>query len=358
MERVIILLCSTGHGSGAERVLESLLTGATDRRQQISVASTPSSSVSSCARDLGYEWLPWNSDHDGVRQNLRAYFRFLRAHKRPGDLVHAWHTRHLEWALFLGKRWNVPSAGTIHDDPEPAHGHFGRARRWVVRNAAERLSGVVAVSSAIAQRCAELNWNCEPVVIRNGLPDVPLPRREPASALRLGFMAATVPWKGATLLPELVRRMGDSPVEWHLFGTPELETIPIVEELSSRPRVTFHGQTPLTEALRHIDVLLHLSLALDPYPTVLLEAARAGIPAIASTTGGAPEIVDDGRTGLLVPAGDISAIEVAIRRLLQNPGLREQMGATARGRYEREFRVAAMVAEYFAFWNGLRSPSP
>jgi glycosyltransferase involved in cell wall biosynthesis len=91
---------------------------------------------------------------------------------------------------------------------------------------------------------------------------------------------------------------------------------------------------------------------------VLLEAARAGLPAIATCTGGSPEIVSEGITGLLVPSNDVHATEMAIRRLVQEPHSRRAMGEAARMRFESEFRVERMVADYFTFWNGLRSTQP
>jgi len=357
MDRTVILLGSHDHGSGAERVLEYLLTGSISRRDEICLLSPASSSVTTFAQNLGYTWIPWETRTDSLKENLRAYWRLVHHPDfDPGDgIVHSWHTRHLEWAWMLGRHWKIPASGTIHDDPHPEHHHFGRVRKKIIRASAKRLDGVAVVSAAIEKRCAELGWTCNPVIIRNGLPNAPLVHGEPSSVLRLGFLAATVLWKGVTLLPELVHSTTDLPVEWHLFGAPEPETVPFVEKLSRLPGVHFHGQVPLDAALPHIDVMLHLSLALDPYPTVLLEAARAGIPVIASRTGGTPEIVADGQTGVLVPAGDVPSIEAAIRHFLAYPESRRQMGLAARKRFEKNFRVAHMVADYFAFWDRLRS---
>jgi len=356
MKRIVILLGSTGHGSGAERVLEYLLEGAVDHREQISLLSTPSSSVTARARDLDYEWLPWQSDHDGIRQNTLACLQFLREQRRPPvDLVHSWHTRHLEWALLLGRLWGAACSGTLHDDPFPSHGHFGCLRKKVIRFSARHLDGLAAVSDALALRCRQLGWPRDITVLHNGLPDSPPARRESSDELRLGFMATTMLWKGIGILPGLVQQTMDLPLQWNLFGGCE-NTGVILDSLRKSPRVHYHGTVPLEEALRHIDILLHLSTSLDPYPTVLLEAARAGIPAIATNTGGSPEIVADGRTGILVPPGNSAALENAIRQLAGDAALRHALGNAARLRFESDFGVARMVADYFAFWNRLRAP--
>jgi len=360
MSRIVILLCSQGHGSGAERVLEYFLAGACDRREEICLVSPESSSVTAVARDLGYSWTPWKATNDALANNLRALFHLIRTEGRSpmGSLVHAWHTRHLEWALALGRLWRVPSSGTLHDDPDPAHHLVGNVRRKIIRAAAARLDGVAAVSKALARRCSDLGWSHPVAVLRNGLPDSPKsPRPKSEAPLRLGFMASGLLWKGTGLLPELVRRTEDLSLQWNLFGTPSTETIPALTAIKNRPNVQCHGQVTLDEALAHIDVLLHLSLTFDPFPHVLLEAARAGLPAIATATGGSPEIVENAVTGLLISPNDVTAAEQAIRRLYEQPETRATMGEAARARFLSQFRVERMVADYFSFWNRLRSAS-
>jgi glycosyltransferase involved in cell wall biosynthesis len=168
-------------------------------------------------------------------------------------------------------------------------------------------------------------------------------------------MASGSLWKGTALLPELIRHTEDLALQWNLFGTTSAETSPILAQIENRPNVRLHGQVTLDEALAHIDVLLHLSLTLDPFPTVLLEAARAALPVIATRTGGSPEIVENAVTGLLIPPNDVAAAEQAIRHFYDEPEIRVAMGKAARTRFQSQFRVARMVADYFSFWNGLRS---
>jgi glycogen(starch) synthase len=63
---------------------------------------------------------------------------------------------------------------------------------------------------------------------------------------------------------------------------------------------------------------------------VYIEAMASGCPVIASTTGGAPEAVTDGKTGFLVPPHDVEALVIALDRLLSDSSLRQQMGLAAR----------------------------
>jgi len=79
-------------------------------------------------------------------------------------------------------------------------------------------------------------------------------------------------------------------------------------------------------------IALTPSISFDSCPTVTLEAMAVGRPVIASRIGGLSDIVVDGETGFLVPPGDTLALREAIERLLDDPALREQMGARAKQR--------------------------
>ena len=84
------------------------------------------------------------------------------------------------------------------------------------------------------------------------------------------------------------------------------------------------------------------SLVLDASPTVAMEAMSIGRPVIASRIGGLSDIVVDGETGFLVPPGDWRALREAIQRLLDDPSLRERLGAMAKQRVV-EFQARTVV---------------
>ena len=84
------------------------------------------------------------------------------------------------------------------------------------------------------------------------------------------------------------------------------------------------------------------SLCLDASPTVTLEAMACGRPVIGSRIGGIVDQIIDGETGLLVPPGDEQALCKAMQRLVDDPDLRERMGAAARVRVI-EFQASAVV---------------
>ncbi|ALJ33962.1 glycosyltransferase [Azospirillum brasilense] len=68
----------------------------------------------------------------------------------------------------------------------------------------------------------------------------------------------------------------------------------------------------------------------EAYGMALLEAQAAGLPVVAGRTGGVPDVVRDGMTGLLPPVGDVEAFAAAVRALLGDPGKRRRFGEAAR----------------------------
>jgi glycosyltransferase involved in cell wall biosynthesis len=78
--------------------------------------------------------------------------------------------------------------------------------------------------------------------------------------------------------------------------------------------------------------LLVLPTRREGLPNVVLEAAAMGVPSVTTTATGAIDSVADGETGILVPPDDPHALAAAISALLKDPGLRRQMGESARRR--------------------------
>jgi glycosyltransferase involved in cell wall biosynthesis len=89
----------------------------------------------------------------------------------------------------------------------------------------------------------------------------------------------------------------------------------------------------------------------DGLPTVLLEAMALGTPCVATPVTGIPEVVQDGRTGLLVPPADPVRLAAALGRLLDDATLRTRLAEQARTLVEAEFdvhRQAGALRQIFA----------
>jgi glycosyltransferase involved in cell wall biosynthesis len=84
------------------------------------------------------------------------------------------------------------------------------------------------------------------------------------------------------------------------------------------------------------------SIVPDSCPTVVIEAMAVGRPVVGTRNGGIPDVIDDGRTGILVPHSDPAALAGALERLLRSPKLRRQMGDAARLKFE-QFAASRVV---------------
>jgi glycosyltransferase involved in cell wall biosynthesis len=117
------------------------------------------------------------------------------------------------------------------------------------------------------------------------------------------------------------------------------------EVLGVDRRVHFLGERDdVPEILAAADVLVHCSIAPEPFGRVLAEAMAVGRPVVASRAGGIPEVVEDGQMGYLVPVGDVPTAARAVLRLLGSRELREAFGAAGRRRAVTRFAPAAHTA--------------
>jgi glycosyltransferase involved in cell wall biosynthesis len=115
------------------------------------------------------------------------------------------------------------------------------------------------------------------------------------------------------------------------------------ERLGISTRVHWAGyRRDVASFLAGCDVFAHPSLD-DAFPTVLLESLAAGVPIVASRVGGIPEIVQEGQTGRLVPAGDAEALATAIHQVLTDHSHTDAMRSAARATAAQRFSTEAWV---------------
>jgi glycosyltransferase involved in cell wall biosynthesis len=120
-----------------------------------------------------------------------------------------------------------------------------------------------------------------------------------------------------------------------------------------KDRVSLPGLTlRVPELLNAFDVFT-LSSVTEGICNSLLEAMATGLPAIATNTGGNPEVVVDGDSGLLFPVGDDRQLAEKLLLVATQPELRRRLGQNAIRRVQEEFSIAAMVQGYDAVYSSL-----
>ncbi|RPH48167.1 MAG: glycosyltransferase [Planctomycetota bacterium] len=121
---------------------------------------------------------------------------------------------------------------------------------------------------------------------------------------------------------------------------------PYARHLTGRGAVLAGPRRDVPEILAASDIVALASRFGEGCPNAVLEAMAAGKPVVAARSGGTPEVVVDGVTGLLVPPQDIDALQAALRTLAADPAKRRAMGAAGLARAELEFGVERLVRAY------------
>jgi len=163
-------------------------------------------------------------------------------------------------------------------------------------------------------------------VIHRG-PALAAPRAPaPVRPLRLGFLGRIDPVKGV----ELLIRSLPGGAELHVAGEGAPDYVARLRALPGAARVVWRGPVDGPTFLRELDVLVVPSLWDEPMGRVLLEGLAAGLPVVASRRGGIPELVEDGRSGLLFDP-DVPGELARVLGALTRPRLAElAAGALAR----------------------------
>jgi glycosyltransferase involved in cell wall biosynthesis len=115
-----------------------------------------------------------------------------------------------------------------------------------------------------------------------------------------------------------------------------------------RNRITFHGRVDeeeLRQFYRNCDIFVAPS-RYESFGLIFLEALVFGKPVIGCAAGGGPEVIKDGKTGILVKPENEQALEKALVTLLCDPDLRTKMGRAARADYEKRFTADVLARKF------------
>ncbi len=185
----------------------------------------------------------------------------------------------------------------------------------------------------------------------------------PQDAFVVALLGRMVPWKGhevfldamERLIPEHPRLFGCIVGEGWRGSDFEQRLRARVESGPLKGRVVFAGfRADVPALLQSVDALAHASIEPEPFGRVIVEAMAARLPIVATAAGAVPEILEDGRTGLLVPPGDAERLALALQRLMREPDLRQRLAAAARREVEARFTVQRYVAGVQAVYEELR----
>jgi glycosyltransferase involved in cell wall biosynthesis len=292
--------------------------------------------------------------------------RQLAAEARA-EVVHAHGFKADIYAYLAMRQSGVPLVSTCHSwyDTDRIVRLYGALDRFVLR----RYPRVVAVSDEVRRRLLKAGVREQRIrMVRNGIDLRQFAAAEPS--LRAEFGAAPIvglvgrlAWEkgvdlflraAAKLLPQFPQ------ARFVVAGEgPDREKLQqLIADLAIGESVAMLGRRDdMAGVYASLDVMVSASRQ-EGLPIAVLEAMASARAVVATAVGDVPSIVLDGKTGVLVPAGDVDALTAAIAGLLRDPERRARLGAAAREMVRDQYSAERMAAEYLKVYNEAIAATP
>jgi len=183
----------------------------------------------------------------------------------------------------------------------------------------------------------------------------------PAGAFIVGCVANWRPRKGIEVLIDAFRALpADAPIYLLLVG--DMASKPVDRAIAASParerirRVGFRRDAPALVAA--CDVAVLPSLRREGLPRSIIEAMAYAVPPVVTDSGGSPELIVHGESGLIVPPADSVALAEAFLELYQNSQRRRRMGESARRRIVSDFNIETTIAKTARLYQELTCAGP
>jgi hypothetical protein len=299
----------------------------------------------------------WLSLGTGIQ--LFQYWRALCTSVRRNELalLHCMDVRGALMAAPAGRMAGRPCVWHVHSAPR------GRAMRSLGAALATAAKHALFVSQGAADYWKLPGWTlAASAIVPNGLDapvaDVPARGPVPGTVLVAGSLSAT---KGQDVLiramPAVVKRFSGARCliagqDWG-GGRFADQLQALVAGYGLQASVEFLGQRSDIPRLIAQSACVVVPSRMETFGMIALEAMALSRPVIACRTGGLPEIVEDGRTGLLVAPDDPQALAQAVIRVLEDPDFAGQLGRNGHERWLRHFTMRAMTERTARFYDRL-----
>jgi glycosyltransferase involved in cell wall biosynthesis len=283
----------------------------------------------------------------------RHHIQVIHGTEKPRDAL---------YGVLLGKLTGARSVIHMH----VAYGDWmSRASKWALGQA----DAIVAISQFVARSLVDAGYRADRIhIVPNALD---LTRWDPAidggpvrrelgianQAPVVGIISRLFRWKGHAYLVDAVARVerelpdvrliivgeDDPRAGWEPGGTFSRKLKEQAQQLGIADNVTFTGfRSDIPRLMSSFDVFAHPSWE-EPFGMVFLEAMAMRKPVVAWASGGAPEVIVHGETGLLAERESVDQLAEALLTLLRSPALRERLGSAGRDRVERLFSAEGMA---------------
>lgn len=308
----------------------------------------------------------------GQARSLGSLWRYGRrisrfVQQRRADLIYTNSLKSDFYGAVAARLAGVPLVWHVRDRIEA--GYLPRISVWLVRVLASHLPSCVVANSASTLATLHLPGGKPTAVIASGLTREHIERcrvqRRFNPTPQVGIIGRLAPWKGQDVFLEaaaLLLRQG-FPARFRIAGSAlfgeeafEQRLREQAASLGLEAHVEFLGFSDVPSVLRSLDVLVHASRTPEPFGQVIIEGMAAELPVVATEGGGVREIIENGRTGLLVPMGDPGALAQALGQLLSQPERARRLAAAGRRHVLEHFTIEQSARHSEALYERLLHP--
>ncbi len=265
------------------------------------------------------------------------------------DVVHT----HVYRADFIGylaaRKTGVAAVTTFHG--ETGGDWLNRLYEWSVKRLFKRFDAVVCVSEVNRDKLRAAGSDLANAhLVRNGAAiEEVVDRAAARKALGLGDADVVVGWigrlsheKGPDLLLDAIDLLKDDAPQVLFIGDGPMRAELEARVRRIRSRVTFAGSLPKASRLVKAFDLLAMSGRMEGMPMVMLEALSAGVPVTGFLVGGIPDVLSE-KTGWPVPAGNVSALALAIAAALGDRRAAADRARAGEGLVRRDYSLQSWV---------------
>jgi len=290
---------------------------------------------------------------------------FARA--RGAELIYSNSLKADFYAALAARMAGLPLVWHIHDRIDALY--LPRFAVWLIRRLARYLPVCVVANSASTLATLRLGDRQHSEIIGCGVTREQIERswlpRRGNPVPQIGIVGRIAGWKGqdiflraAALLLGAGFRARFRIAGAAMFGEEAFEEQlrSLTATLEIGDHVEFLGFSNVPEVLRSLDILVHASKTPEPFGQVIVEGMAAGLPVVATDGGGTREIIESGKTGLLVPMGDARALADALALLLSEPLQAQLLAAAARQHALTHFTVERAARQSEALYERLLRP--
>lgn len=363
--RVVTLIDSLSTAGGAEKLAAEVTLRLDPERFQRVFCASRGYADEAYVRAFAAEGIELVRLDRGSRLDVRAWLPLLRE-LRTADILHTHKFESNVWGATWGRRARVPVI-VAH---EHTWSYEGKPhRRFLDRELVARTASAFVMVSREDQRRAEAVEGVDPrrmLYLPNGVAplvpsgyDVRAELGISADALVCGTVSVLRPQKALHVLLEATARLRRDRPELHVViagdGGLRRELEGLAARLHPPGKVHFLGRrSDVADVVAALDVAVCCS-DFEGSPLSVMEYMSAGAAIVATRVGGVPDLIEDRVHGLLVPRRDPDALAAAVGELLASPALRATLGGQAAARYEREFRIDALVGRIERLYESLHA---